>query len=372
MVSTPIDIQAYSGGWMAPLHLDRLFVDSLKSDPRVGEFKPQEIQPKKKSDLTASNVAGALSTLVVGIGWKRVQLPTSIIGFDSCPVQLAVFSRHDDFMRARFFFPALFRRNPGEWGVVFVRRKGAGVLSSGDPNELEIAPQGGSSPGIDGMREDKPMVARFLSLASKGLNQKPWICTIGYQMMGSIPAGKIEFDIQHKKKKWEKTLQELNFKPEDYVFDVFSSACSVAGHICSHIRSTSPPTIEVGEPVPSCAYICQNCGKEYDESKWRMSVECQECHAWFCSSGKCLEFLSKSGTCPKCGNPFTQEQRQHLETRARGESEPKAQEEPQLPRNDEQELYWKCPRCLRQNAMNAKICTRCGSERPKESDLTEL
>lgn len=102
---TPIDIKNYEGGWMAPLQLERLFADSLKSDQRVAQFKPREIEPTKRSNMTATNVAGALSYIIVGIGWRRVSLPTSIIAFDSCPVALAVFSRHDDFMRARFLFP---------------------------------------------------------------------------------------------------------------------------------------------------------------------------------------------------------------------------------------------------------------------------
>jgi len=33
----------------------------------------------------------------------------------------------------------------------------------------------------------------------------------------------------------------------------------------------------------------------------------------------------------------------------------------------EQKFYWKCPRCFRQNAMKANICTRCGFEKPEKS-----
>ncbi len=235
-MSTPIDIQDYSGGWMSPLSLERLFADGLKSDPRLAKFKPQEIEPRKRSDITPSNVAGALSTIIVGIGWKREQLPTSIIALNSCPVHFAVFSRHDDFMRARFFFPIQSRIDSSKWGLTFIRRKGAGVFSSGNANELEIAPGSKSSPAIEEMRADETMVTRLLSLAAKRLNQKPWICTITYDRMGAISVGKIEFDIHHSKKKWQKALQELNFMAQDYVFDVVSSACSIAGHVGEYLE----------------------------------------------------------------------------------------------------------------------------------------
>lgn len=62
------------------------------------------------------------------------------------------------------------------------------------------------------------------------------------------------------------------------------------------------------------SYFCQNCGKEYDESKWIMSARCRKCHAWFCSSPDCLELLSRSGACPKCGNPLTHAQKKHVKT----------------------------------------------------------
>ena len=39
----------------------------------------------------------------------------------------------------------------------------------------------------------------------------------------------------------------------------------------------------------------------------------------------------------------------------------------------EQKFYWKCPRCFRQNAMKANICTRCGFEKPtKAKALNEM
>ena len=52
----------------------------------------------------------------------------------------------------------------------------------------------------------------------------------------------------------------------------------------------------------------------------------------------------------------------------KGESELQPPDKLQLP---EQKPYWKCPRCLRQNSMKAKFCTRCEFERPEESDSTE-
>lgn len=52
----------------------------------------------------------------------------------------------------------------------------------------------------------------------------------------------------------------------------------------------------------------------------------------------------------------------------KGESELQSPDKLQLP---EPKLYWKCPKCLRHNAMKAKFCTRCEFERPKESDSTE-
>lgn len=235
-MSTPIDIQNYSSGWTAPLSLERLFADSLKSDPRLTKFKPQEIEPRKRSDTTLSNVAGALSTIIVGIGWKRERLPTSIVTLDSCPVHFSVFSRHDDFTRALFFFPIEPRIDSSKWGLTFIRRKGAGAFSSGNANELEIAPGSKSSPAIEELRADEAMVTRLLSLAAKGLNQKPWICTITYDRMGAISVGKIEFDIHHSKKKWQKALQELNFLAQDYVFDIVSSACSIAGHVGEYLE----------------------------------------------------------------------------------------------------------------------------------------
>lgn len=61
--------------------------------------------------------------------------------------------------------------------------------------------------------------------------------------------------------------------------------------------------------------FCQVCGQGYAESKWdteEKSVQCQNCNAWFCSSSECLKLLTASGTCPKCGNPFSSEQKQRL------------------------------------------------------------
>jgi hypothetical protein len=226
-----IEIDKYSGGWMSPLRLERLFADSLIADPKIAQFKPSEIELKKKSNLTASNVAGAVSKVVLGIGWKNVALPTAVVGFESCPVQLAVFSLHNDFLRGRFFFQLKYRNGSKYSGVTFIRRKGAGVFSSGDPNELEIAPGNPSCPGTTEMRADKAMNASLLSLANLRLNQKPWICTVTYELIGGVPAGKIEFDIHHSKKKWENALKESNTKADDYIFNVFNNACAMASHI---------------------------------------------------------------------------------------------------------------------------------------------
>jgi hypothetical protein len=49
----------------------------------------------------------------------------------------------------------------------------------------------------------------------------------------------------------------------------------------------------------------------------------------------------------------------------KGESELQSLDKLQLP---EPKLYWKCPRCLRQNAMKAKFCTHCGFEKPEKTD----
>jgi hypothetical protein len=55
----------------------------------------------------------------------------------------------DDFIQARFFFPILPKTYYNWWKLTFVRRKGAGVFSSGNPNELEIA---GAPPKVERMR----------------------------------------------------------------------------------------------------------------------------------------------------------------------------------------------------------------------------
>jgi hypothetical protein len=36
------------------------------------------------------------------------------------------------------------------------------------------------------------------------------------------------------------------------------------------------------------------------------------------------------------------------------------------PEKPEHRLHWNCPKCLRQNAMKARFCTRCGCERPEK------
>ena len=129
-----------------------------------------------------------------------MSLPTSIISFESCPVQLAIFSNHDDFFRGRFIFPIKLRKGINYSGVTFIRRKGAGVFSSGNPNELEVAPGNSYSPGIEEMRADKSVTASLLKLAAVKLNHKPWICYIAYEEMSGFPVGKIEFDFHHRRR----------------------------------------------------------------------------------------------------------------------------------------------------------------------------
>jgi len=48
-----------------------------------------------------------------------------------------------------------------------------------------------------------------------------------------------------------------------------------------------------------------------------------------------------------------------------GQSNPQLEDRLSLIKKLKQKRFWSCPRCLRQNAMKAKICTRCGFERPE-------
>lgn len=234
-MSLPINIEEYVHGWLAPVSLERLFADSLKSDPRLARFKPREIEPKKGSKVTASNVGGALSTLIVGIGWRNVRVPTSILVFDSCPIRVAVFGNHENSMKAGFFFPIPSHVDPGKWGfwkgTMNIRRKGAGIFGSGRSDQMEFKPLGNFSPAIEEMKADQTLAERLLAFAMKGLIKTVWICTVSYDTRGGHPTGEIKFEIDHGKKKWKSALQEQKFRPEDYVFDLFNNACSIIEHV---------------------------------------------------------------------------------------------------------------------------------------------
>ena len=70
-MSNSTDIEKYAQGWLSPVSIERLFADVLTKDKRFEEFKPKEIELKEKKGITASQVAGALSAAIIGVGWKK-------------------------------------------------------------------------------------------------------------------------------------------------------------------------------------------------------------------------------------------------------------------------------------------------------------
>jgi hypothetical protein len=112
----------------------------------------------------------------------------------------------DDFIQARFFFPILSKTYYNWCKLTFVRRKGAGVFSSENPNELEIA---GAPPEVERMRGDESLSKEFFSWRME-LKHKPWVCTIGTEVLGQRYVGKINLTFIIAKRSGKKLSRRIN------------------------------------------------------------------------------------------------------------------------------------------------------------------
>lgn len=252
-----VDLSNYSRGWGNPLSVERLFADVLLSSPKFTEFGPVEIKPKQKS-TTASNVAGAVSRIVLGVGWTTHRIPTSIVAFNSCPINFAVFSNTDKYMKAKFFFPVPRYIDPRKGGFhlgeVSIRKKEPGIFSK-EPTHLELDSSGKQLPGTDKIAEDKTLTEKLLEIESKGLTRTDTICRIKYDITKVGPVGWVEFDVDHSKKNWEKVTRGMELSVEDYVAGIFDNARSIVQHVEKYFTHEDAARLETDRMK------CSRCGK---------------------------------------------------------------------------------------------------------------
>lgn len=228
-----IDIEEYVQTWTKAPRLHRLFADILTTSPKFAELKPEEIEPKKEG-IKASDVAGAVSTLVLGVGWKRVNIPTSIVKFGHCPVFFATFAVKENNMESNFYFPVQCNLRIEKSGI----KIGVAQISLHGAN-LEYKRLGKFPNVVQELENDNLLTKKLTQLYSTGLIATKWVGTVNYETKGSSLFGELEMNIDYTKKKWNKAIEEMRLKPEGFVENVMNIACSVAEHVQTYSAGKS-------------------------------------------------------------------------------------------------------------------------------------
>jgi hypothetical protein len=235
-LSNNVDIEKYAQGWLSPVSVERLFADVLTKDSRFEEFKPEEIELSEKKGITASQVAGALSTAIIGIGWKKVRVPTTMVKFNSCPVYLGIFANQEDFARVSFVAPISSNKSVRDDFVKLITQ----IKIREDYGKAQIEYDSKDFPQlIQELRNDTVLSENLINLHRKGLIHslplmRSDIGILKYQFKNGVFFALTDFILTHKKKNWKNAIQQFNMRPEDFVENVFSAACSITKHILKY------------------------------------------------------------------------------------------------------------------------------------------
>jgi hypothetical protein len=238
-LSNKIDIETYAHGWLEPVHLERLYADVLTKNQGFANFTPEEIFIENKKGITASQVAGALSAAIIGVGWKKVSIPTTIVQFQSCPVSFGVFSRREDFTTINFVTSLPLQANKD--GLILVV---AQIKSREEGGKLQIKYDSTSSPEIvQELNEDTSLSSKLASLCyNELLYTLPFlrsnIGVITLEGRNGILCLSTKFQLDKKKKKWKKAIEENNMKPEDFIGNTFGAACLIASHVQKQVANS--------------------------------------------------------------------------------------------------------------------------------------
>ena len=224
---TSTNIENYVQSWTKAPALHRLFADLLTTEPRFAIYKPEAAF--QKDGWKASDVAGALSSIVVGIGWKRVKTPSSLVKFEACPVSFATFATNPNFLESRFYFPIASNVHANRSGLIsFVLSK-----EKTKSRQIEYVSPNNQFPDIDNELKTDNLLSELIGkIELSGLVYTPlWVGQINYGTIGESIFGSFNLKIEQTKKKWCKAIQETNLTPQDFVENLFNVACSIAGHV---------------------------------------------------------------------------------------------------------------------------------------------
>jgi hypothetical protein len=236
-LSSNVDIETYAQGWLAPVHLEKLYADVLTKNQTFVQFNPKEIKIESKQGITASQVAGAVSAAIIGIGWKKVSIPTTIVQFDSCPVSFGVFSRREDFTTVNFVTPicSLKAKNDGVLGII------TQIKAKEEDGKVQIEYDSKGFPDIaQKLAGDAGLSNKLLSLHNKGLLYslpllRSNVGAVKLEVKGGTLCFSTEFVLDHKKKKWKNAVEHFSLRPEDFVENTFNAACSIAGPVHEYL-----------------------------------------------------------------------------------------------------------------------------------------
>ena len=232
-----LDIETYAQGLLAPVHLERSYADVLTKNQTFAQFNPKEIKIESKQGITASQVAGAVSAAIIGIGWKKVSIPTTVVQFDSSPVSFGIFSRREDFTTVNFVTAicSLKAKNDGVLGVI------AQIKAKEEGGKVRIEYDSKGFPDIvQKLVGDADLSNKLLNLNNKGVLYtlpllRSNVGAVKLEGKGGTLCVSTEFVLDHKKKKWKNAMEHFSLRPEDFVGNTFSAACSIAGPVREYL-----------------------------------------------------------------------------------------------------------------------------------------
>ena len=196
-------------------------------DPELKAFMPHEQPSGSGLRSNAIAAAGALSAMMIGVGWKTKRLPTRIISLQRCEIEYCLFAS-DNRTRGQFLFGLGSLLNL----KAVLSRTLYGMKIFGKGGQLDLSSYGNSeeaTPGLLKLRSDRQLQSNFQWLLASGLVHDNLII-VNYEKTHTDLVGMVVLDLEFGHKAWTSVVAR-GVDPNVFVVTLFNSLRSLVRYV---------------------------------------------------------------------------------------------------------------------------------------------
>lgn len=240
---------------ISTVHLDRFFIDVLKSDERTKNHFSDEITigANQKTQLKAdvSSITGLALGILTGIGWTSKTIAVTGALFKDSPIELGFFANHESHMKGGWLFRIPFDRdrlnvNGKELTIdelcIWVSSSRKGLFDSSLTEVKTVCakeaaqPYRSKIPGIMSISSDEELKNGIFAFFQKArsLMYGEYIgrvqFEIEYQRSGNSTLGLLGFGFKNSPTDWKDELKR-GLSPDDLIVSLFCICNRIIFHL---------------------------------------------------------------------------------------------------------------------------------------------